>query len=817
MIKRTSQWATALLTIAVLVGCTTVGRPDTPPLLSATPVVRVLPARVPTFTPRPTLTVAPTVTASPTVTPLPSQRLRAAEERQRAGDYDGAVAQYAEILMQPDDPVAAMDALFHLGETQVLSGQPILAVETLQSFLRKYPESHLVPQAHFFLGEMARQSGDWEEATKQYRAFEEVEKDIAPYIAERLAETYEAWGQTNKAIREYQRIVADPDVDRVWRTLTAEKIANYYFEQKEYDQALTWFDRVLAGSRIGYYRAEMMYKAGLSLEGLGRDEEAWQRFAAIVVQYPATEHAIKALEELQAVQYQVNLFQQGLIQFYNGQEKLAITLFQRYLQDAEAPYAPNAQFYIALAYDRQDDAGSALRALDTLLRAYPQSALAGKAQLEKGRIYAEMGNLDKALAAYRRLAVKEPDDRLAPQGLWKATELLERQGRTSDAAGAYEALVTQYPGDEGADEALDRAAMIRYRMGDTTGARDDWQRLSVEYALSDLRAKALFWASKIAEADGSSAEARTIWQEAVQAAPQSFYGRRAADRLSGRNLTVFPQPMHSVGISLAERKALESWMQSWSAKPVTTTVTNEKGGVLPDSVRGQLAFRRGETLLSLGLRSEAGDEFHRLFDLYRSDPWTLYALDRFFQDAGLYSLQISAAESVAQLSPANSLFDVPVALQRMVYPLPFTQDVLAQANQQQVDPLLLASLIWQESRWEPSATSGADALGLAQVIPDTGRWIALQLRRSDFAPDDLYRPVVGLEFGAYYLSRQLDTFDRDLLRALAAYNAGPGSVRRWDDPDTDLFVENIDVEETRLYLERIYAHYRAYEAAYRKG
>jgi len=816
VIKRTSQWATALLAIALLVGCTTAGQPDAAPPPSATPALRTLPARVPTFTPRPTLTVVPTAAPSPTVTPPPSQRLRAAEERQRAGDYDGAVAQYAEILVQPDDP-AAMDALFHLGETQILSGQPVLATETLQSFLRKYPKSDRVPQVHFFLGEIARQSGDWPEALTQFRAFDELQDDIAPYVAGRLAEAYEALGQTDSAIRQYKRIVADPDVDRVWRTLTAEKIADYYFEQKEYEPALTWYDRVLAGAKIGYYRAEMMYKAGLSLEGLGRDEEAWQRFAAIVVQYPATEHAAKALAELQAVQYQVNPFQQGLIQFYNGQEKLAITLFQRYLKDAEAPYAPNAQFHIALAYDRQDDAGSALRALDALLRAYPRSTLAGKAQLEKGHIYAEMGNLDKALAAYRLLAAKNPEDRLAPEGLWKAAELLKRQGRTADAATAYEALVTQYPGSKGADEALDRAAMIRYRAGDTSGARDDWQRLAAEYAPSDLRAKALFWAGKIADAGGSIQEAHTIWREAVQAAPESYYGRQAADRLSGRKLTVLPQPMHSAGISPAEREALESWIQNWSTKPLTATVPDQMAGVLPDAVRSALTFRRGETLLSLGLRSEAGDEFHRLLDTYRADPWTLYALARFFQKAGMYSLQISAAESVAWLSPAASLFDAPVALQRMVYPMPFTQDLLAQANKQQVDPLLLASLVWQESRWEPSATSGAQAMGLAQVIPDTGRWIALQLGRPGFAPDDLYRPVVGLEFGAYYLARQLDTFDQDLLRALAAYNAGPGNVRRWDDPDTDLFVENIDVEETRLYLERIYAHYRAYEAAYRKG
>lgn len=81
---------------------------------------------------------------------------------------------------------------------------------------------------------------------------------------------------------------------------------------------------------------------------------------------------------------------------------------------------------------------------------------------------------------------------------------------------------------------------------------------------------------------------------------------------------------------------------------------------------------------------------------------------------------------------------------------------------------LLEALIWQESRWNPSAVSPAGARGLTQLMPGTARDLGVN-------PDD---PLANLEGGARYLRQQLNAFDGDLQKALAAYNAGPGSVVR---------------------------------------
>jgi soluble lytic murein transglycosylase len=142
---------------------------------------------------------------------------------------------------------------------------------------------------------------------------------------------------------------------------------------------------------------------------------------------------------------------------------------------------------------------------------------------------------------------------------------------------------------------------------------------------------------------------------------------------------------------------------------------------------------------------------------------------------------------------------------------------MAEAQSYGYDPLLQFALVRQESLFESFATSGAAAQGLSQVIPDTGAYIAKRLGLDDYVNEDLYRPYIGIAFGAYYLDQQLDAFDGDVAAALSAYNAGPGNAARWYEQaggDIDLYVETVDFSETRQYIERIYAGQAIYRHLY---
>ena len=131
---------------------------------------------------------------------------------------------------------------------------------------------------------------------------------------------------------------------------------------------------------------------------------------------------------------------------------------------------------------------------------------------------------------------------------------------------------------------------------------------------------------------------------------------------------------------------------------------------------------------------------------------------------------------------------------------------------------MVFSLVRQESLFEGFIQSSAAASGLMQIIPSTGDEIAARLNwPADYTQQDLYRPYVNVRFGVEYLDRQRNYFKGDLYTALAAYNGGPGNAIRWSSlaaGDQDLFLEVVNFEETRTYIQRIYEIFTIYRRLY---
>lgn len=128
------------------------------------------------------------------------------------------------------------------------------------------------------------------------------------------------------------------------------------------------------------------------------------------------------------------------------------------------------------------------------------------------------------------------------------------------------------------------------------------------------------------------------------------------------------------------------------------------------------------------------------------------------------------SDALVELNTAHvpDMIVASVAANASQIPPQYTAKINELAQRFDLSPALLEALVWQESRWRPNAISHAGARGLAQLMPGTARYLGVD-------PDD---PMQNLEGGARYLREQLDRFDGDLEKALAAYNAGPGRVIR---------------------------------------
>jgi len=157
-------------------------------------------------------------------------------------------------------------------------------------------------------------------------------------------------------------------------------------------------------------------------------------------------------------------------------------------------------------------------------------------------------------------------------------------------------------------------------------------------------------------------------------------------------------------------------------------------------------------------------------------------------------------------------------LLEVIYPFPYREMVVEEAKEVGVDPFLMAALIRQESAFQPAARSVANARGLMQVMPATGRELARSIGPRGLQTAKLYVPDVNLHLGAAYLEDMMGRYDGRLPLVLSAYNAGPHRATRWqrfpEVEDPVRFTERIPFRETRGYVKNVTRNYRVYQFLY---
>ncbi len=155
---------------------------------------------------------------------------------------------------------------------------------------------------------------------------------------------------------------------------------------------------------------------------------------------------------------------------------------------------------------------------------------------------------------------------------------------------------------------------------------------------------------------------------------------------------------------------------------------------------------------------------------------------------------------------------------RTLYPAAYATAVLGASAQSGVDPRLVWAVMRTESHFRPTATSRSGALGLMQITPTTGEWIAAQRGQPNFTPARLMDPTYNAQTGVWYLAYLIASFGGQLVPALAAYNAGMTPVRqwltagRWSGSLVD--ADRIPYLETRQFVQRVMRSYAIYRYLY---
>ncbi|MFH7028939.1 MAG: transglycosylase SLT domain-containing protein [Heteroscytonema crispum UTEX LB 1556] len=430
----------------------------------------------------------------------------------------------------------------------------------------------------------------------------------------------------------------------------------------------------------------------------------------------------------------------------------------------------------------------ALATYQAVVKEFPDARETGTALLR----LAEIAKTRKdALPYLDQVISKFPDQ--AGKALVQKAKILEALQDQKGATAARQLLITKYGSTEEAAEYRWKVALDKAKAKDYKAAWRWAEPIPVNNPDSILAPRASFWVGKWATKLGKTQEAKQAYEYAISQFPYSYYAWRSAAVL-GLNVGNFntvrqmnPQvvqlqrPIPTAGSDTFKELYLlgqdrDAWLQ-WQ----TEFQNKMQPTVAEQFTEGLMRLAKGENLIGIAKISKLED---------RETP-----------------------EEKAEYEALNKQ----IIYWQARYPFPYIKEIEKWSSDRKLNPLLVTALMRQESRFESKVKSIAGATGLMQVMPDTAKWIAPQIKL-DSKNINLENPDQNIMLGTWYLDHTHQQYQNNSLLAIASYNAGPGNVSKWlqslpkDDPDE--FVEAIPFDETKNYVRQVLGNYWNYLRLY---
>jgi soluble lytic murein transglycosylase len=449
----------------------------------------------------------------------------------------------------------------------------------------------------------------------------------------------------------------------------------------------------------------------------------------------------------------------GAANFLNGNTAAAYP----YLRGLDVPASEadaERLFYLEECARRLTDDDEMMNAVNRLGQLYPHSSWRLRALLGAANRYLVAGRPDDYLPLYRAVYDDFPSDAAAAPSHWKV---------------AFQAYLN------GGPDAMDLL-------------REQLQR----YPAQANAAAALYFLGRRMEAGEDFASASAYYKQLGRSFPNTYYAMLARERMGS------PQ-LQNAGPSAQAADFLASL-----SVPTATPVPPGPNAATTARIN------RSRLLRSAGLADLADAEL-RFGARTDGQPALLAMEGAGAADAPYQGLHIMKSLSTDYLN--LSLDNAPERYWQFLFPLPYRQDLVATARAQDLDPYLVAGLIRQESEFNPQALSRANAYGLTQVRPATGRQYAKRAGVAAFTNRLLFQPSVNLKIGTAVLRSMLDHNGGNLEQTLASYNAGPNRVSEWlmwrTYREPAEFVESIPFNETREYVQAVLRNADIYRRLYR--
>ncbi len=703
----------------------------------------------------------PATTSAPAPTPTPARAdLKAAARLREEGDFAAAADVYAAIAAS-SDASARQTARFAQAQLLARAGRLDEARVALLAYVADTGAGATDSDpARFLLSSILDDLGDTFGALDGYERYIAADGAAAGFARTERTKLLARLGRIAEAQAEAEAILSS-DMLADFKASFTLSMGKALEDGKDDASALAWYER--AQTIDGGDVASALARAGAIKKRLG--DTTWTAdYLRAIAAYPSSGSAPDLLDELDAAAVPVGDYVRGVIEYRAFRNTVARTSLTRAVASADNP--AEATYYIGALDERADDPAS-------------------------------------AIASYQRSYERNPSSSLADDALWWRGRLLERAGRFDEAATVYETLVTGVPASTWRADADFRRGLAQYKAGNYAGAALVWSVIAA--AVGDDAPRARFWQGRAQLASQDALGGAVLSQLASDMDLRgNFYALRAEVLLNKNDTSEKAPRLGGAGIDWAKIARYVQDVTGVDPQPIT------------DALSTDARWAIAAALDDVGLPAQSDAEYRSLLRDNKADPSALYGIAKRLADEGRTPLAARAAVTLIGALPETATL-TPDDLLRVAYPAAYGDLVTEAAKQEDISPLLLVSLVRQESFFDPEAGSGAGALGLTQVVPATGQQIAATLGVAEFTPNDLYRPKVSLRFGASYLATQLASFDGDSYRALAAYNGGPGAASDAADAagaDVDLLLEELEFDETRSYVRLVMENLARYRQLY---
>lgn len=387
-----------------------------------------------------------------------------------------------------------------------------------------------------------------------------------------------------------------------------------------------------------------------------------------------------------------------------------------------------------------------------------------------------------------------PRSRWTEEALYSAGNMYLIKHEYGMAANYYSQLVGLFPRSTYGPSAHWRAGWLSYRTRNYSEAARLMDEQIVRYPTGIETPTALYWRARmLEEQEHNLPQAANYYRTLSTSFPNYYYALLARQRLN----VLGQQPAVAAAAPLASVRAPQ-------VPDLVETVPENDTHLI-----------KARLLANAALNEYIAPEIQAS---PTSSQWGALAQAEIYTSFGEYVRSLQAMKRSGGSYFAYPVKDVPEVYWKLLFPTPYWNELTSNASRNGLDPYLVASLIRQESEFNPGAVSHANAYGLMQMLPSVGKQLAKRDGMGRFSTNDLLQPSVSLRLGTIYLRQTIDRFGGQVEYALAAYNAGDTPVKQWmatnDYRDMAEFVESIPYTETREYVQAILRNREMYRAIY---